>query len=137
MKNIMIILMICVALSFAGCKKKQPEEAAPVKEPEVTHKEEARKEGTVASSAGDMPITEDLEKLLSEKYKGKSYSPYANRDFPNELLWGDSHLHTGLSFDAGSAGAILLPEDAYRFAKGEEVESSYGIPKQTRKKRPR
>jgi hypothetical protein len=71
---------------------------------------------------------EDYGKLLSEKYKGKSYSPYAKRDFPNKLLWGDSHLHTGLSFDAGTAGCILLPDDAYRFAKGEEVKSSYEIP---------
>jgi hypothetical protein len=80
------------------------------------------------SYAGDVPMVENPEKMLSEKYKGKSYSPYAQRDFPNELLWGDSHLHTGLSFDAGTAGAILLPEDAYRFAKGEEVMSSFGIP---------
>jgi hypothetical protein len=74
--------------------------------------------------AQESPIPEDQEKMLSEKYKGKSYSPYAKRDFPNELLWGDSHLHTGMSFDAGTAGCILLPEDAYRFAKGDEVESS-------------
>jgi hypothetical protein len=72
-----------------------------------------------------MPEQEEYEKIFSEKYKGKSYSPYAKRDFPNELLWGDSHLHTGMSFDAGTAGCILLPEDAYRFAKGEEVESSF------------
>jgi hypothetical protein len=82
----------------------------------------------VPSYAGDVPLSENPEKMLSEKYKGKSYSPYASRDFPNELLWGDSHLHTGLSFDAGTVGAILLPEDAYRFARGEEVVSSYGIP---------
>jgi hypothetical protein len=82
----------------------------------------------VPSYAGDVPLTEVPEKLLSEKYKGKSYSPYAKRDFSNELLWGDSHLHTGISFDAGTAGAILLPEDAYRFARGDEVVSSYGIP---------
>ena len=80
------------------------------------------------SYAQEMGIPENYEKMLSEKYKGKSYSPYAKRDFPNELLWGDSHLHTGFSFDAGTAGCILLPEDAYRFAKGEEVESSFGIP---------
>jgi hypothetical protein len=78
--------------------------------------------------AQEGPMYETTENMLSEKYKGKSYSPYAKRDFPNELLWGDSHLHTGLSFDAGAAGAILLPEDAYRFAKGYEVVSSYGIP---------
>jgi hypothetical protein len=78
--------------------------------------------------AQESPIPENLEKALSEKYKGKSYSPYAARDFANELLWGDSHLHTGLSFDAGAAGCILTPEDAYRFARGEEVVSSFGIP---------
>jgi hypothetical protein len=82
----------------------------------------------VPSYAQDAPVPEDQERMLSEKYKGKSYSPYAQRDFPNELLWGDSHLHTGLSFDAGTAGCMLLPEDAYRFAKGEEVVSSFGIP---------
>lgn len=81
-----------------------------------------------AQYAQDAPVPEDQSKLLSEKYKGKSYSPYAKRDFPNELLWGDSHLHTGFSFDAGTAGCILLPEEAYRFARGEEVVSSYGIP---------
>ena len=74
------------------------------------------------------PEEQDFEKMLSEKYKGKSYSPYAARNFPNELLWGDSHLHTGISFDAGTAGCMLMPDDAYRFAKGEEVQSSYGIP---------
>jgi hypothetical protein len=78
--------------------------------------------------AQDVPLDADVGKLLSEKYKGKSYSPYAKREFPNEVLWGDSHLHTGFSFDAGTAGAILLPEDAYRFARGEEIVSSYGIP---------
>ena len=78
--------------------------------------------------AQEMPAYKVDSQMLSEKYKGKSYSPYASRDFPNEVLWGDSHLHTGISFDAGTAGATLLPEDAYRFASGEEVVSSYGIP---------
>jgi len=78
--------------------------------------------------AQDVPAYEVDRSMLSEKYKGKSYSPYAKRDFPNKLLWGDSHLHTGISFDAGTAGAILLPADAYRFARGDEVVSSYGIP---------
>jgi hypothetical protein len=32
-----------------------------------------------------------------------------------------------MSFDAGSFGARLLPEDAYRFARGEEVTSSTGL----------
>jgi hypothetical protein len=82
----------------------------------------------VPAATQDGPMYETSKTMLSEKYRGKSYSPYAKRDFPNQLLWGDSHLHTGLSFDAGTVGATLLPEDAYRFAKGFEVESSYGIP---------
>ena len=85
--------------------------------------------GFVAPSyAQETPIPENYEQMLSEKYKGKSYSPYAKRDFPNSLLWGDSHLHTGISFDAGAGGCLLLPADAYRFARGDEVVSSTGTP---------
>jgi len=43
-------------------------------------------------------------------------------------LWGDTHLHTGLSMDAGAFGARLMPDDAFRFAKGEEFTSSGGLP---------
>ena len=55
------------------------------------------------------------------------FSPYAGRNFPASVYWGDTHLHTGMSFDAGSFGARLLPRDAYRFARGEEVTSSTGL----------
>ncbi|NIV48917.1 MAG: DUF3604 domain-containing protein, partial [Gammaproteobacteria bacterium] len=37
-----------------------------------------------------------------------------------------THLHTGMSMDAGAFGARLKPEDAYRFARGEELTSSTG-----------
>jgi hypothetical protein len=60
-------------------------------------------------------------------FRGPSYSPYANRNFPNQVLWGDTHLHTALSFDAGAFGNRLLPADAYRFAKGEELTSTTGV----------
>ena len=70
----------------------------------------------------------DAEEVLSDAYTGKSYSPYAGRSFPSRPLWGDSHLHTGLSLDAGLFGARLGPEEAHRFARGEEVVSSHGIP---------
>ncbi len=56
------------------------------------------------------------------------YSPYAGRNFPDQVLWGDTHLHTGMSMDAGAFGARLMPKDAYRFALGEEVISSTGLP---------
>ncbi len=63
---------------------------------------------------------------LSEAYTGKVYSPYAHRAFPERPLWGDSHLHTELSMDAGLFDNRLSPRDAYRFARGEEVVSSTG-----------
>jgi len=64
--------------------------------------------------------------LLSDAYTGKAYSPYAKRNFPERPLWGDSHLHTSLSMDAGLFGNRLPPTEAYRLARGEEVISSTG-----------
>jgi hypothetical protein len=54
------------------------------------------------------------------------YSPYAGRNYPTRPLFGDTHLHTGWSFDAGTFGAKLTPSDAYRFARGEELISNTG-----------
>lgn len=63
---------------------------------------------------------------LSEQ--SKNYSPYATPKHPIRPLWGDSHLHTNLSADAGLAGNRLSPEVAYRFARGEKITSSFGMP---------
>jgi hypothetical protein len=56
-----------------------------------------------------------------------SFSPYAGRDFPTQAFFGDTHVHTSVSMDAGAIGNRLGPEDAYRFARGEEVTSSTGV----------
>jgi Protein of unknown function (DUF3604) len=56
------------------------------------------------------------------------YSPYAGRKFPTRPFFGDTHLHTAASFDAGAFGARLGPREAYRFARGEEVMASSGQP---------
>lgn len=56
------------------------------------------------------------------------YSPYAKAVHANNVYWGDSHLHTSLSLDAGLFGNTLGPDDAYRFARGEVITSSSGIP---------
>jgi len=64
--------------------------------------------------------------LLNQKYPGKTYSPYAERDYPMFPLWGDSHLHTGYSMDAGLFGATLKHEDAYRLAQGEQIKTNTG-----------
>ena len=60
----------------------------------------------------------------------KTYSPYADRKFPTRPYFGDTHLHTSFSMDAGAFGARLAPSDAYRFARGEQVTSSSGQPVQ-------
>ncbi len=52
------------------------------------------------------------------------YSPYASGSTRTRVFWGDTHLHTSYSMDAGAFGARLGPEDAYRFARGEQVEST-------------
>jgi hypothetical protein len=59
-------------------------------------------------------------------FGGKNYSPYAGRGYPTHVYWGDTHLHTALSVDAGAFGNRLGLEEAYRFALGEEVISATG-----------
>ena len=70
------------------------------------------------------PSPESLEGL----YPGKAYSPYAQRSFPSQVYWGDTHLHTGYSMDAGLFGNTTGPDTAYRFTRGEEVTSATGQP---------
>ena len=65
---------------------------------------------------------------LTKAYSGKVFSPYARRDIPNRPLWGDSHLHTSLSRDAGGFGNRVGMRDAYRLARGEEIMASSGQP---------
>ena len=61
----------------------------------------------------------------------RTYSPFVERsskgsDFAEGVFWGDTHLHTSYSTDAGMIGCRLGPEDAYRFALGEVVTTSSG-----------
>ena len=54
------------------------------------------------------------------------FSPYAGRHFPTKVLWGDTHLHTAVSVDAGTMNRIGQ-EDAFRFARGEEISTTHGL----------
>jgi len=53
--------------------------------------------------------------------------------FPERPYFGDTHLHTSYSVDAGAFGARLTPSDAYVFAKGNEVTASSGQPAKLRR----
>ena len=76
------------------------------------------------------PVGTDIGTLypneIAPLYKAPGYSPYAGRNYPTRVLWGDTHLHTANSLDAAVFGNTLGPEEAYRFARGEEVVSSTG-----------
>lgn len=65
----------------------------------------------------------DKDNIQPEK---KEFSPYVNRGYPTNVYFGDTHLHTSLSMDAGTFGNRLGLDDAYRFTRGEEVTASKG-----------
>jgi hypothetical protein len=74
-----------------------------------------------------VPLPPDKQ-ILSSAYTGTAYSPYAGRDFATDVYWGDTHLHTDISMDAGAFGNRLGLDPAYRFARGEQVDSTNGGP---------
>lgn len=49
-----------------------------------------------------------------------------NAAYPEQVFWGDTHLHTSNSVDAFGFGTRLDPEAALRFARGEEVTATTG-----------
>ncbi|MCG7518651.1 DUF3604 domain-containing protein [Ruegeria sp. Ofav3-42] len=69
-----------------------------------------------------LPSQEDV----AERFTSDHFSPYAGRTFPTRPLWGDTHLHTEVSVDAGTM-TRLSQEDAFRFAKGHEVTTTHGL----------
>lgn len=73
----------------------------------------------------------DLGEVKSEDLATERvYSPYVGRAYPDQVLFGDSHFHTNLSFDAGLIGTSLTAHEGYRFARGEKVISNTGQPVQ-------
>jgi len=77
-----------------------------------------------SASPHDMVRTED------DFVQERVYSPFAGRDYPDQVLFGDTHFHTNLSFDAGLVGTSLGVDEGYRFARGEMVKSNSGQPVQ-------
>jgi hypothetical protein len=69
---------------------------------------------------------EALTKNDIAKLAESEFSPYAGRNFPTRVLWGDTHLHTAISVDAGTINRIGQ-EDAFRFAQGKEITTTHGL----------
>ncbi len=80
------------------------------------------------TAAGNEPYAVTPEMADKVHSKKRPYSPWVDqKNFPQRPFFGDTHLHTSVSFDAISFGTRLTPEDSYRFARGEEVVSSTGV----------
>jgi hypothetical protein len=75
------------------------------------------------TTGADFAVTED-----NLPDRPPIYSPFVGQSFPDRVYWGDSHLHTKYSWDAGLVGNTLSPDEAYRFAKGQQVTASSGQP---------
>jgi hypothetical protein len=58
---------------------------------------------------------------------GKTDADVKLTAYPERVYWGDTHLHTSNSIDAFAFGTKLGPEDALRFARGEEVTATGGL----------
>ena len=80
-------------------------------------------------AAQELPTLD--KKTAEEVLPKKPYSPRVDENYPTHVFWGDTHLHTSQSIDAVMFGNTLGPEEAYRFARGEEIISSTGQPVQS------
>ena len=65
-------------------------------------------------------------KTIQTIFKEPGYSPYAGRNFPTMVYWGNQHVHTAISMDAGAIGCKVDDEGGYRFSRGEEITTSTG-----------
>jgi hypothetical protein len=88
---------------------------------------------TVSTILGPAPIFAAPQELVVTPdmvEPARVYSPYVGRAYPDQVLFGDTHFHTNLSFDAGLVGTTLDMHAGYRFARGETVTSNTGQPVQ-------
>ena len=74
------------------------------------------------------------EEPVDEAKSGNGEGTIELAEFPDRPYWGDTHLHTDNSVDAFGFGTRLGPEEALRFARGEEVTATTGA--QTKLARP-
>jgi len=72
--------------------------------------------------------------LVTLPAQAEEYSKPVGKDYPKEVYWGDTHLHTNRSADAFSLGnESLTPADAYRFARGHALTAHNGMQVQLRR----
>jgi hypothetical protein len=77
----------------------------------------------LSSSALGQEWTAERDQLVEQP---KPYSRYVDQHFPQRVFFGDTHFHSSLSVDSGLIGNKLDLDQAFRFARGEEVRTSTG-----------
>jgi Protein of unknown function (DUF3604) len=81
-----------------------------------------------ASAQEDQAVGTDLAVAKENvPQKEPAYSPYVGQSHPDRVFFGDTHVHTSYSLDAGAFGNNLGPDEAHRYARGEEVMASSGV----------
>ena len=82
----------------------------------------------LAAFSGAVPAQEYAQDRagITETLAKKQFSPYVGREFPTRALFGETHLHTAISVDAGTM-CTVGQEDAFRFARGEEITTTHGL----------
>ena len=84
---------------------------------------------TVLASAAGPLVAQDHtpdKESIAKAHATEQYSPYVGREFPTRVLFGETHLHTAVSVDAGTM-CTVGQEDAFRFARGEEIVTTHGL----------
>ncbi len=84
----------------------------------------------VLSSTSAFASPYDREVTAEDLEPERVYSPFVGRNYPDQVLFGDTHFHTNQSFDAGLVGTKLGIDESFRFARGEKVISNTGQPVQ-------
>jgi len=91
-------LLFAVVTNLAGCSR----EANPSKDAATATTPPA------AVAAAPAPTVADLEAAVAENPLKEAY-------------FGETHVHTSYSLDAYIGGARITPDEAYRFAQGQDV----------------
>ena len=94
-----IAVVALTLLAIGGCRIESEEP------PQIAARPETTAPGTATAKA---PTIEELEASVPENPLKEAY-------------FGETHVHTSFSLDAYIGGARLKPDDAYRFAKGQDV----------------
>jgi len=83
--------------------------------------------GAILSGCSGPESSTALVSGTAEKHSAPAVATAETSETAKYVYWGDSHLHSSYSTDAGLFGNTLDPDQAYRFAKGEAVTSSAGV----------